>query len=375
MVDETTDNSDSKVYLQIDRLTKKFGNFVALDSVSLEVYEGEFVCFLGPSGCGKTTLLRAIAGLDIQTSGTVTQADVDISALPPSERDFGIVFQSYALFPNLTAERNIAFGLENQKLEKSAVDKRVNELLDLVGLPDQGPKYPAQLSGGQQQRIALARALATSPGLLLLDEPLSALDAKVRAHLRHEIKDLQRRLGVTTVMVTHDQEEALTMADRIVVMNQGVIEQVGTPTQIYREPDTLFVADFIGAMNQVEGHIIGDNSVSIGELSFTSRNHGLANGSPVVAAIRPEDIVPQGMGDYSSSDSDAENNLEMEIEDMEFLGSFWRVSLKNSALGTALMMADMSINAIRSLDVKTGSTIRVKLPADRLWIFPPSVNI
>jgi iron(III) transport system ATP-binding protein len=375
MVDETTDNSDSKVYLQIDRLTKKFGNFVALDSVSLEVYEGEFVCFLGPSGCGKTTLLRAIAGLDIQTSGTVRQADVDISALPPSERDFGIVFQSYALFPNLTAERNIAFGLENQKLEKSAVDKRVNELLDLVGLPDQGPKYPAQLSGGQQQRIALARALATSPGLLLLDEPLSALDAKVRAHLRHEIKDLQRRLGVTTVMVTHDQEEALTMADRIVVMNQGVIEQVGTPTQIYREPDTLFVADFIGAMNQVEGHIIGDNSVSIGELSFTSRNHGLANGSPVVAAIRPEDIVPQGMGDYSSSDSDAENNLEMEIEDMEFLGSFWRVSLKNSALGTALMMADMSINAIRSLDVKTGSTIRVKLPADRLWIFPPSVNI
>ena len=375
MADETTDNSDSKVYLQIDRLTKKFGNFVALDSVSLEVYEGEFVCFLGPSGCGKTTLLRAIAGLDIQTSGTVRQADVDISALPPSERDFGIVFQSYALFPNLTAERNIAFGLENQKLEKSAVDKRVNELLDLVGLPDQGPKYPAQLSGGQQQRIALARALATSPGLLLLDEPLSALDAKVRAHLRHEIKDLQRRLGVTTVMVTHDQEEALTMADRIVVMNQGVIEQVGTPTQIYREPDTLFVADFIGAMNQVEGHIIGDNSVSIGELSFTSRNHGLANGSPVVAAIRPEDIVPQGMGDYSSSDSDAENNLEMEIEDMEFLGSFWRVSLKNSALGTALMMADMSINAIRSLDVKTGATIRVKLPADRLWIFPPSVNI
>ncbi len=374
MSDEITDNSGSKVYLQIDRLTKKFGNFVALDSVSLEVYEGEFVCFLGPSGCGKTTLLRAIAGLDIQTSGTVRQADTDISALPPSERDFGIVFQSYALFPNLTAERNIAFGLENQKLGKSAVDKRVNELLDLVGLPDQGPKYPAQLSGGQQQRIALARALATSPGLLLLDEPLSALDAKVRAHLRHEIKDLQRRLGVTTVMVTHDQEEALTMADRIVVMNQGVIEQVGTPTNIYREPDTLFVADFIGAMNQVEGRINGDNSVSIGELSFTSRNHGLASDTPVVAAIRPEDIVPQGMGDYSSSDSNTENSLEVEIEDMEFLGSFWRVSLSSSALGDATLMADMSINAIRSLEVNTGSTIRVKLPANRLWIFPPSAN-
>jgi iron(III) transport system ATP-binding protein len=374
MADETVDNSASKVYLKIDNLTKKFGNFVALDSVSLEVYEGEFVCFLGPSGCGKTTLLRAIAGLDIQTSGTVRQADADISALPPSERDFGIVFQSYALFPNLTAERNIAFGLENQKLDKSAVDKRVNELLDLVGLPDQGPKYPAQLSGGQQQRIALARALATSPGLLLLDEPLSALDAKVRAHLRHEIKDLQRRLGVTTVMVTHDQEEALTMADRIVVMNQGVIEQVGTPTNIYREPDTLFVADFIGAMNQVEGRINGDNSVSIGELNFTSRNHALAIDTPVVAAIRPEDIVPQGMGDYSSSDSDAENNLEMEIEDMEFLGSFWRVSLKNSALGAAALMADMSINAIRSLEVKKGSTLRVKLPSDRLWVFPPATG-
>jgi iron(III) transport system ATP-binding protein len=372
MTERSAHNSSSKSYLQIDRLTKKFGNFVALDSVSLEVYEGEFICFLGPSGCGKTTLLRAIAGLDIQTSGTVRQADVDISALPPSERDFGIVFQSYALFPNLTAERNIAFGLENQGLEKSAVTKRVTELLELVGLPDQGPKYPAQLSGGQQQRIALARALATSPGLLLLDEPLSALDAKVRGHLRHEMKTLQRRLGVTTVMVTHDQEEALTMADRIVVMNQGVIEQVGTPTEIYREPDTLFVADFIGEMNQVEGRVNGDNSVSIGELSFKSRSHGLSREAPVVAAIRPEDIVPQGIGDYSSNDSSAENSLEVEIEDMEFLGSFWRVSLKNSALGGANLIADLSINATRRLEVDLGSTIRVKLPADRLWIFPPA---
>jgi iron(III) transport system ATP-binding protein len=372
MTEQTGVESNAEVYLQIDRLTKKFGNFVALDSVSLEVYEGEFICFLGPSGCGKTTLLRAIAGLDIQTSGTVRQADVDISALPPSERDFGIVFQSYALFPNLTAERNIGFGLENQKLEKSAITKRVTELLELVGLPDQGPKYPAQLSGGQQQRIALARALATSPGLLLLDEPLSALDAKVRGHLRHEMKTLQRRLGVTTVMVTHDQEEALTMADRIVVMNQGVIEQVGTPTEIYREPDTLFVADFIGEMNQVEGRVNGDNSVSIGELSFKSRSHELGREAPVVAAIRPEDIVPQGIGDYSSGDSSAENSLEVEIEDMEFLGSFWRVSLKNRELGGANLIADLSINATRRLEVNVGSTIRVKLPADRLWIFPPA---
>jgi iron(III) transport system ATP-binding protein len=374
MADEIVDNTNPRVYLQIDRLTKKFGDFVALDSVSLEVYEGEFVCFLGPSGCGKTTLLRAIAGLDIQTSGTVHQADADISALPPSERDFGIVFQSYALFPNLTAERNIAFGLENQKIEKSAVDTRVTELLELVGLPDQGPKYPAQLSGGQQQRIALARALGTSPGLLLLDEPLSALDAKVRGHLRQEMKDLQRRLGVTTVMVTHDQEEALTMADRIVVMNHGVIEQVGTPTQIYREPDTLFVADFIGAMNQISGRAIDDNSITIGELSFKSRAHGFAAESALVAAIRPEDIVPRGIEDFSSDESDLQNSLEVEIVSMEFLGSFWRVSLHNSALGSASLIADMSINALRQLGVDTGSTIRVKLPSERLWVFPPATS-
>lgn len=361
-----SESGTAEIYLRIDRLTKKFGNFIALDKVSLDVYEGEFICFLGPSGCGKTTFLRAIAGLDIQTSGTVHQAGADISALPPAERDFGIVFQSYALFPNLTAERNIAFGLENQKLEKSTIAARVADLLDLVGLPDQGPKYPAQLSGGQQQRIALARALATSPGLLLLDEPLSALDAKVRSHLRHEMKTLQRRLGVTTVMVTHDQEEALTMADRIVVMNHGVIEQVGTPTQIYREPDTLFVADFIGAMNQVAGQTGQQNEIGIGELRLKTRNHDIAAGTDIVAAIRPEDIMPQAGG----VDSGNGNSLEVEIEDMEFLGSFWRVTLKNDALGDATLMADLSINAMRNQAVQIGSSIHVELPPDRLRIFP-----
>ncbi len=175
-------------YLTIDRLTKRFGSFTALDDISLDIFESEFVCFLGPSGCGKTTLLRAIAGLDIQTQGVVRQAGEDISNLPPSERDYGIVFQSYALFPNLSVVKNIAYGLENRKTPKAEVERRVAELLELVGLPDQGSKYPAQLSGGQQQRIALARAIATSPGLLLLDEPLSALDAKVRVRLRHEVK-------------------------------------------------------------------------------------------------------------------------------------------------------------------------------------------
>ena len=365
--------SPAKVYLRIDRLTKKFGHFVALDSVSLEVYEGEFICFLGPSGCGKTTFLRAIAGLDIQTSGTVEQDGKDISALPPAERDFGIVFQSYALFPNLTSQRNIAFGLENQKLEKSRINARVAELLELVGLPDQGDKYPAQLSGGQQQRIALARALATSPGLLLLDEPLSALDAKVRGHLRHEMKLLQRRLGVTTVMVTHDQEEALTMADRIVVMNQGVIEQVGTPTEIYREPDTLFVADFIGEMNQVEGLVESANRVSIGNLKLESRTHGLAAGASAVVAIRPEDIIPHGDGARAAGVDDtlaqSANCLDMQIADMEFLGSFWRVSLTHPDLGDDSLRADMSINAVRRLAIETGSSIQVELPADRLWVF------
>ncbi|MCF6233464.1 MAG: ATP-binding cassette domain-containing protein, partial [Rhodobacteraceae bacterium] len=231
--------TQSGPYLRIENLWKNFGDFVALQDISLSIEEGEFVCFLGPSGCGKTTLLRAIAGLDLQTSGRVEQAGQDISSLPPSERDFGIVFQSYALFPNLTITRNIAYGLENMGRSKPDIAARVTELLELVGLPDQGDKYPAQLSGGQQQRIALARAIATDPGLLLLDEPLSALDAKVRVFLRHEVKELQRKLGITTVMVTHDQEEALSMADRIVVMNHGTIEQVGTPLEIYRNPTSL----------------------------------------------------------------------------------------------------------------------------------------
>ena len=295
-------------YLRIGRLTKKFGEFTALDDVSLDVYEGEFVCFLGPSGCGKTTLLRAIAGLDVQTAGAVEQAGVDISALPPSERDFGIVFQSYALFPNMTAARNVAYGLESQGRSRAEIRDRVRELLALVGLTDQGGKYPAQLSGGQQQRIALARAIATSPGLLLLDEPLSALDAKVRARLRREVKALQRRLGVTTIMVTHDQEEALTMADRIVVMNDGVIEQAGTPTEIYREPASIFVADFIGAMNFIAGEVTGTGEVTggrevagaggagagAGGLVLACDTSGFPGGARVTVAIRPEDIVLDG---------------------------------------------------------------------------------
>jgi iron(III) transport system ATP-binding protein len=363
----TQENASSEIYLSIDNLWKVFGSFIALKDITLDINEGEFVCFLGPSGCGKTTLLRAIAGLDLQTKGTVMQDGKDVSNLPPSERDFGIVFQSYALFPNLTINKNIAFGLENAGRSKLEITDRVRELLQLVGLPDQGQKYPAQLSGGQQQRIALARAIATNPGLLLLDEPLSALDAKVRVHLRHEIKELQRKLGVTTVMVTHDQEEALSMADRIVVMNHGIIEQVGSPTEIYREPANLFVADFIGEMNQIKSTVLNGSRLSIGETTFACHSHNFDDGMLVVAAIRPEDIIPHEEGYIS--DAENGNCIEVLLQEMEFLGSFWRCHLQNNKFGISGLMADFSINAIRRLKLLKGKDMVIELPADRLMAF------
>ncbi len=237
-------------------ITKQFGNFQALKGIDLQTSpRANSSASWGPSGCGKTTLLRIIAGLEGQTAGRIRQGGRDISTLPPAQRDYGIVFQSYALFPNLDVADNVAYGLVNRKAPKAEIAARVRELVALVGLPGSEGKYPAQLSGGQQQRIALARALATSPGLLLLDEPLSALDAIVRVQLRQEIKRLQRQLGVTTIMVTHDQEEAFAVADRIVVMNHGVIEQVGTPLQVYREPASAFVADFVGRINALPARL------------------------------------------------------------------------------------------------------------------------
>lgn len=360
-------------YLQISNVWKAFGDFHALKDISLDIREGEFVCFLGPSGCGKTTLLRAVAGLDLQTSGSIRQGGKDVSTLPPSQRDYGIVFQSYALFPNLTIAKNIAFGLENTKRPRAEIESRVAELLQLVGLPDQANKYPAQLSGGQQQRIALARAIAISPGLLLLDEPLSALDAKVRTHLRHEIKELQRKLGVTTIMVTHDQEEALSMADRIVVMNHGVIEQIGSPTEIYRHPATLFVADFIGEANKFKGNA-QKGAVSFGSKTFKCAAHGFDEGAPVIAAIRPEDVIPHGPGARSPGAPDVvkqpQNLLDVTIGEMEFLGSFWRTRLRGVDLGDETLIADFSINAARRLTLAEGAALTVELPEERLLIYP-----
>jgi len=355
--------SGSDVYLSISGLSKQFGDFTALRDISLDVREGEFVCFLGPSGCGKTTLLRAIAGLDIQSSGRIVQAGRDISALPPPERDFGIVFQSYALFPNLTVAQNIAYGLESLRKPKAAIAARVREMLELIGLPDHGGKYPAQLSGGQQQRVALARAMATSPGLLLLDEPLSALDAKVRVHLRGEIKAIQRRLGVTTIMVTHDQEEALTMADRIVVMNHGVIEQVGTPAEIYQQPATVFVADFIGTMNFMPGEVVEQNKVRLGGVVLRCKTNGHGAGQPVTVAIRPEDLNAQDI------EGKTENLIELTIEDLEFLGSFYRARLTGGDIAGAEIEADFSMNLVRRKNVTVGDRLPVCFPPDHIRIY------
>ncbi|MGL6260101.1 putative 2-aminoethylphosphonate ABC transporter ATP-binding protein [Vibrio sp. WXL210] len=336
-------------YLNIENVVKQFGQFTALKQISLAIEKGEFVCFLGPSGCGKTTLLRAIAGLDLPTSGAISQEGKDTTFLPPEKRDFGIVFQSYALFPNLTVQDNIAIGLKNQGMPHKEAMEKVEYWLDMIGLPTSGQKYPSQLSGGQQQRVALARALALSPGLLLLDEPLSALDAKVRTHLREEICQLQRKLGITTIMVTHDQDEALTMADRIVVMNHGVIEQVGTPEEIYQQPATRFVAEFVGSMNFIETSVVSDSQVRIGESLIskpTLDNIKLSSGDYIDIAVRPEQI--RFVTDYN-------NAVPVKVVGVEFLGAFCRVECRlQDKLDSKLIYVDMPVRQCNELKLIRG---------------------
>jgi iron(III) transport system ATP-binding protein len=334
--------------------------------VSLSVSEGEFVCFLGPSGCGKTTLLRIIAGLEHQNAGTVRMRGRDVSALPPGQRNYGIVFQSYALFPNLTVARNIAYGLETRQLGRASIARRVDELLDLIHLRGYRDRYPAQLSGGEQQRVALARALAPSPSLLLLDEPLSALDARVRLGLRHEIKALQRRLSITTIMVTHDQEEALAMADRIVVMNHGGVEQVGTPADIYREPRSLFVARFVGQMNFLPARADARPGwARVGAATIRYR-HGavVPAGTPLTLAIRPEELV------IGPAAQEAENALSVRVTAVQFLGAFTRLGLVLPGGDGTPLECDVAAGALAGVGAKEGTELALALPADAVRVFP-----
>src|SRR5512141_285440 len=316
-------------FLELTGVQKRFGDVAAVLDFNLAADRGEFVSFLGPSGCGKTTTLRMIAGFEQPTAGTITVNGTDITHRSPNQRNVGMVFQSYALFPNMTVAGNIGFGLKVRKRPKPEVDRRVGELLALIHLEDRGNRFPYQLSGGQQQRVALARALAFEPQVLLLDEPLSALDAKIRIVLRKEIRTIQRQLGITTVYVTHDQEEALSLSDRVVVMSEGRIEQIGTPFEIYNFPATTFVASFVGTLNLVSAGVIdaGSGRLSLDgqEVRTAKAVTGVGAGGRVTLALRPEGIS-FGEGPEGS------NRLRGTIDDINFLGSIVRIRMR---LGSA----------------------------------------
>ena len=336
------------MFLSLRHVTRRFGELVAVDAVDLDISEGEFVCFLGPSGCGKTTLLRLIAGLETLDRGDIRLKDRDLGDLPARKRNFGVVFQSYSLFPNLTVVRNIAYGLECRKRPRAEIGARVNEMLDLVHLTEDAGKRPHELSGGMQQRVALARALAPQPEVLLLDEPLSALDAKVRESLRGEIRELQQRLGITTVMVTHDQEEAMEMADRIVVMNRGRIEQMGPAEELYWQPATRFVGEFIGRLNILDGPAWRGRLRAFGPMS------GPDDGN--VIAIRPEHVrlVEDG-------EAPEEPVFEGTVRYASFLGNTMRVLIE--AEPGAVVEVELHGRRDR---VQKGTRLRFILPRERL---------
>jgi len=359
-------------FIELRNVDKSFGKFKALKNVSLEIKEGEFVSALGPSGCGKTTLLRVIAGMETQDSGSVYLKGRDISRLHASKRNCGIVFQSYALFPNLTAEQNVEYGIRDKSARGEEKKRRAKELLAMVGLGDFERKYPAQLSGGQQQRVALARALAATPDILLLDEPLSALDAKVRVRLRHEIRSLQKRLGLTTVMVTHDQEEALTMADKIVVMRDGQIVRHASPMELYNNPGNPFVAGFIGSMNFIPyWKVEAGGAVSKEGLRLKVKKniaHPLAGGD-VAIGIRPEDIRLL----KSREGVRASNTIDAIVESVEFRGSVYRARLRASSCmsdrGPAKLEAEFSAAELFDMNIQENTAVSVVLPEDRLLLF------
>jgi iron(III) transport system ATP-binding protein len=329
------------MFLKLINVTKRFGEVTAVDGVDLDIEEGEFVCFLGPSGCGKTTLLRLIAGLEALDEGSIRLRGKDLGGVPARKRNFGVVFQSYSLFPNLTVAKNVAYGLDCRNRPRADKEARVGAMLSLVHLASQAQKYPHELSGGMQQRVALARALAPQPDVLLLDEPLSALDAKVRENLRGEIRDLQQRLGITTIMVTHDQDEAMEMADRIVVMNRGRIEQSGSADEIYWRPASRFVGEFIGRLNILEGP------------SWSGR----LNGAPVSGgafAIRPEHIR---VVEHSPAD---EPVFEGTVRRVAFLGSTTRIVVETDG-----RLLEIEIHGGRKR-LAQGDLVRFVLPREHL---------
>ena len=366
--------------LELQELQKRFGEVVALRGLDLFLKSGEFVSLLGPSGCGKTTALRIVAGFEHPDSGRVVVDGKDVTSVPANRRDMGMVFQAYSLFPNLTAQQNVEFGLRVRRVSRAERARRAAELLDLVGLASAVNRYPHQLSGGQQQRVALARALAIEPRVLLLDEPLSALDAKVRVQLREEIRRIQQELGITALYVTHDQEEALSISDRVVVLSQGQIEQVGPPAEIYGAPRTVFVAAFIGTMNRIEGTVSadpqgesGDYVESAGFRLPVAAARDCRGGERVLVLIRPEVIeldsldgkVHDGSGPYESSD----HRLEGSVISHTFLGSVPRLNV-SSPIGE--LMVDVPSAGALSLGVGTRVTLDWDAESPRLIKLPAS---
>jgi iron(III) transport system ATP-binding protein len=311
--------------LVLENISKLFGDLIAVKDASLTVEPGEFVCFLGPSGCGKTTLLRIITGFEQPTSGNVIYDGKIINDVIPQKREFGIVFQSYALFPNMTVQQNVAFGLKMRQMPKELIDRRVTEILHLVGLTEWAGHYPSQLSGGQQQRVALGRALAIEPKVLLLDEPLSALDAKIRIRLRTVIKKLQEELGITMIYVTHDQEEALALADRVVVMRNGEFRQIDSPWEIYKQPRTAFIADFVGTSNFLAG-IRKKGKVLYGRFEFEVANLDRVTGDEVYLAIRPEKIEVVGVT-ITAEECLSSNVVDARVEVINFMGAVVRLTV------------------------------------------------
>lgn len=347
-------DKSAMAYLELNHLRKTFGPTVAVESFSLDVERGEFISFLGPSGCGKTTTLRMIAGFEQPTEGTISIDGEDVTPVPPNKRKLGMVFQSYALFPNMTVADNIAFGLRMAKLPGDQIRRRVQEMLSLIQMTNYSGRYSYQLSGGQQQRVALARALAIQPRVLLLDEPLSALDAKIRDELRTEIRRIQRELHITTIYVTHDQEEALSLSDRVVVMNAGRIEQIGTPFEIYNRPQTEFVARFVGTLSTLRGVAAPDGHVVVnGQTVHLSQPlSDKRPGDAVTISLRPEAIALHAVTPGVTA---GHNALHATVENITFLGAIVRVQLSMNGM---TFVAD-SLNNPNFVPPRIGDTVTI----------------